>query len=318
MNNAVEYIHPDRGRITNLPSIPYTYPTFMTTLHQIPAMLIREPSTPVKGTIVFVHDAWHGAWCWEVYFTKDFSDKGFRCITFNLPGHGQATDKSTMNGLRMEDYVDALSAVVAQCDESPIIIGHGMGALILQKYLQQHTCRMAIFLSPMPSNGYWGSLLHLLKNIGAWRALRNKDLFQVVQKCSDAKAILFAAQTDSTLVSDWHSRLCGESYQVFRQLKQLDIKPISPLQTPSIVVGGGKDRLISVKDFQRTSRIHDAGMIIIPHMAHDMMLDHGHAWLVDLLVNCMDIPEDQETIPLVNRLRVASSVHQREEQLTII
>jgi pimeloyl-ACP methyl ester carboxylesterase len=48
------------------------------------------------------------------------------------------------------------------------------------------------------------------------------------------------------------------------------------------VIGGGKDKLFSTKEFQRTSRIHDAGMIIIPHMGHDMMLDHGHAWLVDL------------------------------------
>ena len=274
-------------------------------------MFVREPSTTPKGDIVFVHDAWHGAWCWDEYFTKDFSDRGFRCITFNLPGHGERASKEDMNKLGFDDYVDALASVVAHCDESPVIIGHGMGALVLQKYLQTHTCRMAIFMSPMPSNGYWRGLLRLLKNFGTWKALRHKDLYEVIGKPSAAASLLFTKQAEPARANAWHARLSGESYRVFEELKNLDIKPISPSLTPSLVVGGGKDRFISVKDFQRTSRIHDAGLIIIPHMGHDMMLDHGHAWLVDLLINCMDYPVEQEVLPVVNRLKVASSPHRR-------
>lgn len=274
-------------------------------------MFVREPSSTPKGDIVFVHDAWHGAWCWDEYFTKDFSDRGFRCITFNLPGHGERASKEEMNKLGFDDYVDALASVVAHCDEPPVIIGHGMGALVLQKYLQIHTCRMAIFMSPMPSNGYWRGLLRLLKNIGTWKALRHKDLYEVIGKPSTAASLLFTRQEEPARAKAWHARLGGESYRVFQELKTLDIKPISPSLTPSLVVGGGKDRMISVKDFQRTSRIHDAGLIIIPHMGHDMMLDHGHAWLVDLLINCMDYPVEQEVLPVVNRLKVASSPHRR-------
>ncbi len=275
-------------------------------------MFVREPSSPLKGNIVFVHDAWHGAWCWDVSFTKDFSDRGFRCITFNLPGHGDRTDKNTVNSFGFDDYVDALSSVVAHCDESPVIIGHGMGALVLQQYLQTHTCRMAIFMSPMPSNGYWGGLLRLLKNIGTWKALRNQDLYDVIKKTSTAGSLLFSKQTEPARVKEWHARLCGASYKAFKELKHLDIKPISPSLTPSLVIGGGRDNMISTKDFQRTSRIHDAGLIIIPHMGHDMMLDNGHTWLVDLLINCMDFPiEQEEVLPVINKLRVASSAHRK-------
>jgi hypothetical protein len=274
-------------------------------------MFVREPSTPLKGEIVFVHDAWHGAWCWDEYLTKDFIDKGFRCITFNLPGHGEIISKESLNQLGFDDYVDALASVVAHCHESPVIIGHGMGALVLQKYLQTHTCRMAIFMSPMPSNGYWGGLLRLLKNFGTWKALRSKDLFEVIRNPSVVSSVFFTKQTAPEKAKAWHARLGGESYRVFQELRNLDIKPISPSLTPTLVVGGGKDGLISVKDFQRTSRVHDAGLIIIPHMGHDMMLDHGHAWLVDLLVNCMDFPVEQEVLPVVNRLRVADSAPRR-------
>lgn len=271
-----------------------------------PAMFVREPSAAPKGDIIFVHDAWHGAWCWDEYFTKDFSDKGFRCITFNLPGHTDRTEHTAMNELGFDDYVDALASVVAHCEDSPVIIGHGMGALVLQKYLQIHTCRMAIFMSPMPSNGYWMGLLRLLINVGTWKALRTRNLYEVVRKISTARSMFFTRQTDPAKVNAWHARLCGASYRAFRELPRLDIKPISRSLTPSIVIGGGKDRLVSVKDFQRTSRIHDAGLIIIPHMGHDMMLDQGHRWLVDLLINCLDFPIEKEKIPVVNRLKVAS------------
>ena len=276
-----------------------------------PAMFVREPSAAPKGDIVFVHDAWHGAWCWDEYFTKDFSDKGFRCITFNLPGHTDQSEHEAMNKFGFDDYVDALASVVAHCQESPVIIGHGMGALVLQKYLQTHTCRMAVFMSPMPSNGYWKGLLRLLINVGTWKALHTKNLYEVVRKTSAARSLFFTRQAEPAKVKTWHGRLCGASYLAFRELPKLDIKPISPSLTPSLVIGGGKDRLIPVREFQRTSRIHDAGLIIIPHMGHDMMLDHGHAWLADLLINCMDYPVEKETIPVVNRLKIATSTHRR-------
>jgi hypothetical protein len=47
-------------------------------------------------------------------------------------------------------------------------------------------------------------------------------------------------------------------------------------------------------------------------MGHDMMLDNGHTWLVDLLINCMDFPiEQEEVLPVINKLRVASSAHRK-------
>lgn len=282
-----------------------------------PAMFVREPSAASKGDIVFVHDAWHGAWCWDEYFTKDFSDKGFRCITFNLPGHTDPSGHEAMNAFGFDDYVDALATVVAHCQESPVIIGHGMGALVLQKYLQTYTCRMAVFMSPMPSNGYWKGLLRLLINVGTWKALLTKNLYEVVRKTSTARSLFFTRQAEPAEVKTWHGRLCGASYRAFRELPRLDIRPISPSLTPSLVIGGGKDRLIPVREFQRTSRIHDAGLIIIPHMGHDMMLDHDHAWLADLLINCTDYPVEKETIPVVNRLKIATSTHRRSLEPTI-
>jgi len=41
----------------------------------------------VKETILFVHGAWHGRWCWDKYWRATFEKSGYDVITFDLPGH---------------------------------------------------------------------------------------------------------------------------------------------------------------------------------------------------------------------------------------
>ena len=100
-----------------------------------------------KETILFVHGAWHGKWCWDKYFRKTFTDKGYQIITFDLPGHDKSGKIKGINKYSIRDYVDSLKAEVQKLQELPIIIGHSMGGLVLQKYLEKQTCKKAIFLS---------------------------------------------------------------------------------------------------------------------------------------------------------------------------
>ena len=47
----------------------------MTSLH----VVRREPrGTPHPTPVLFVHGAWHGAWCWEEHFLDFFADRGHR------------------------------------------------------------------------------------------------------------------------------------------------------------------------------------------------------------------------------------------------
>jgi len=49
-----------------------------------------EKKAVTKSThppILFIHGAWHGAWCWEPLMAY-MSRQGFDCYALNLPGHG--------------------------------------------------------------------------------------------------------------------------------------------------------------------------------------------------------------------------------------
>ena len=40
-------------------------------------LISHVPQTPTQQTpILFLHGAWHGAWCWEDYFLPYFAQKG--------------------------------------------------------------------------------------------------------------------------------------------------------------------------------------------------------------------------------------------------
>ncbi|MCK7510983.1 MAG: lysophospholipase [Desulfobacterales bacterium] len=100
--------------------------------------LIRHPakngnkSTP----ILFIHGAWHGAWCWEEYFLPYFASKGYDAYALSLRGHGNSEGREGLRWWSISDYVDDVSQIVGQIHKIPILVGHSMGGLIVQKYLQ--------------------------------------------------------------------------------------------------------------------------------------------------------------------------------------
>jgi pimeloyl-ACP methyl ester carboxylesterase len=38
--------------------------------------------------LLFVHGAWHAAWCWDENFLSFFGDKGYRAVALSFRGHG--------------------------------------------------------------------------------------------------------------------------------------------------------------------------------------------------------------------------------------
>ena len=71
-----------------------------------------DPATP---PLLFVHGAWHGAWCWERYFLGFFADQGYRCVAVSLRGHGNSPAPRRMQFCSMVDLVDDVASVAGAC-----------------------------------------------------------------------------------------------------------------------------------------------------------------------------------------------------------
>jgi pimeloyl-ACP methyl ester carboxylesterase len=110
------------------------------------------PDRPYSTPLLFIHGALHGAWCWDVHFLDYFAQHGFAAHAVSLRGHGNSEGREKLRWTRISDYVADVAQVVQQLPRPPILIGHSMGAFIIQKYLEGHAAPAAVLLSsPSPA-----------------------------------------------------------------------------------------------------------------------------------------------------------------------
>ena len=74
------------------------------------------------STFIFVHGAWHGAWCWS-RLVPEMEARGHRSIVMDLPVDD--------GGATFSDYADVvLSSYPADLDDA-VLAGHSLGAMVL-------------------------------------------------------------------------------------------------------------------------------------------------------------------------------------------
>jgi pimeloyl-ACP methyl ester carboxylesterase len=77
-------------------------------------------------TVVLVHGAWHGGWCWQPVVDR-LDAKGIRCLPLDLPGHG--ADPGRLTDL----YGDAAAVreVLDSLDGPTVLVGHSYGGAVI-------------------------------------------------------------------------------------------------------------------------------------------------------------------------------------------
>ncbi|HWF27877.1 MAG TPA: alpha/beta fold hydrolase, partial [Mycobacterium sp.] len=111
-----------------------------------------------KAPVLFVHGAWHGAWCWDEHFLDFFAEKGHPSLAVSLRGHGKSPAPKPMQFCSMADLVDDVDSVARSLPRRPVVVGHSMGGFVVQKYLESHDAPAAVLLAPAPVSGVAGFL----------------------------------------------------------------------------------------------------------------------------------------------------------------
>ncbi len=233
----------------------------------------------MKETLVFVHGMSHGAWCWEERFIPYFEAKGYTCLAINLPGHAQEGSSKAIR-FSLADYVQALKKVVDDLPEAPILIGHSMGGMIVQRYLKTGKAKKAILLASVPPSGVlFPSLRTLFRYPGAIPYLLQGNLLKAFQKY----AKLFF--NDNPLSEVYKPKLCAESFWAYLGLF---IPVRHRIECPVLVIGGSADGLISVHEVQQTAKHYQAPIEIIAGGSHDLMLDVGYEKTAEVMVGWLN------------------------------
>jgi len=236
--------------------------------------------------ILFVHGAWHGAWCWEKNFMPYFAENGYTSYALSLRGHGNSERPAHFRWMRIADYVEDLAQVVDQLPEDPVIVGHSMGGLVVQKYLEEHTAPTAVLLASVPVKGVLRTTLRIALRhpLVFLKANLTWSLYPIIGKPRLTREAFFSMDTLPDTLNGYFSLMQDESYLAFLDMMFFKLPNPEKVSTELLIIGAENDNIFHPDEIQATAAAYDKKPEIFKGMAHDMMLEDGWQTVADRIL----------------------------------
>jgi alpha-beta hydrolase superfamily lysophospholipase len=248
-----------------------------------------DPQSIHPTPLLFVHGAWHGSWCWKEHFLPYFAHHGYASYTFDLRGHGTSEGGKRLRWTRIADYVADVEQITRQLDRPPVLIGHSMGGLVVQKYLETSQAPAAVLLASVPPAGVLRTTLDIMRRhpLAFLKANATLKLYPLVETPSLAREAFFPADMSDQEVQRYFTLIQNESYRAFLDMMVFSLPHPRRVKTPMLVLGGEGDTIFTPAEVRATARAYQTEATIFPSMAHDMMVgigwqnvaDHIMRWL---------------------------------------
>jgi len=236
----------------------------------------RKSAGGTAPPLVFVHGACSSAAFWEAHYLDWFAARGLSSYALDLRGHGHSDGHDRLQTCGIRDYGEDVRQVVGGLESAPVLIGHSMGGLVVQKYLEQGPARAAVLLASCPVGGMMRDGLRLLSRhpMVFGRAAAQKRLRLIYSSEEQVRALLFTPATPAEIVRDCMRQLGEESWRACREMNFLLPHP-GRVVVPVLVLGGELDNMVSAASVRRTAAAYGAPCVMFPHMAHMLNLEPG-------------------------------------------
>lgn len=239
-------------------------------------IISRYPSDGARSTpLLFVHGALHGAWCWAAHFLHYFAQHGFAAHAVNLRGHGNSEGRDRLRWTRIGDFVEDLTNAARLLPGPPILIGHSMGGVIIQKYLEHRSAPAAVLLTTPPPTGLLPTALRMARRHPLLFARINLtlSLYPLVRTPALAREAFFSEDLPEEQLLRYWGQMQDDSFLAFLDMVALDLPKPPKRPPPVLVLGAARDNMLTPGEIEATARAYDAEAEIIPDVAHNMMLE---------------------------------------------
>ncbi|MDR1462069.1 MAG: alpha/beta hydrolase [Azoarcus sp.] len=250
------------------------------TAAKIPTSLEIITYPPVANAhrtpLLFVHGAYVAAWCWEEHFLPWFAKRGWNACALSLTGHGNSRGRVDLDYLTIDNYVDDIAEVAATLPSPPVLIGHSMGGMVVQKYLEQAAAPAVVLMASVPPQGLISSALGML--------------FTTPHLLFDLNRVMGGGEpsVDSLREALFHQPVSTEKLQRYWQLSQPESHralwdmtlynlphPGKAYKAPMLVLGAEYDRLVPPNQVYMTANTYGTKPEIFAGIGHGMMLERG-------------------------------------------
>jgi pimeloyl-ACP methyl ester carboxylesterase len=231
-----------------------------------------------KPPLLFVHGGYCDAWCWTPYFLPWFAEHGWPAHALSLRGHGNSGGHDTLFIAGLDDYVADVLAVAATLPAPPVLVGHSMGAAIVERIVAAHDVPAAALLAPVPPTG----LIPMAARLAAERPdyLLQMGQLDPTALSADVLATLrpfyFSDRVERRILAEALRHLNSESSRALFDLSlRLPFPPPAHRRAPVLVLGSQADHICTPHEVQATARHHGVEAVILPALAHMLMLEPG-------------------------------------------
>lgn len=252
------------------------------------------PETQARQTpILFLHGAWHAAWCWEEYFLPYFAERGFAAHAMSLRGHGLSEGRNRLRWASMEDYITDLVEVARSLPQPPVIVAHSLGGYIAQKYLEDYDAPAVVLVAPAPAHGGWKFARRLIRAMpGAFaRASLTMSPYALINTVERAQHAFFSDHMPRPDVERHFTRIQDDSFRAyldFLMFALADSRRIKARGTKMLIVSGAADRIFPAPEQEALAALFAADLTILPDTAHDIMLEAGWQAAADRIIGWLD------------------------------
>lgn len=253
-----------------------------------------------KNTILFVHGAYHAAWCWEEHFIPFFYAHGYNVYAMSFRNHGNSERIENVDQIVVKDMVEDLIKTIDMIDGKIILIAHSLGCRIAQMCLEEiySSIQSVVLITPMPVRNNFLQLLQMSKK----------------QRKNNLEYILFSERLDSERKEYYMSLLDKESKKVeYAMMKRQKKFSIYVRKIPTLVIGSYNDQCVILQAVKDNAKIHTAELKIVDSVCHDMMLDPDWRNIADLIFKFIEKTIDKKSGDNYNDNYVSTQAHQGGE-----
>ena len=254
-------------------------------ISHVPAKL-KHPSP-----VLFVHGAFVAAWCWDDHFLPYFAKQGYAAHALSLRGHGGSTGGETLAVTSIDDFETDVQHVAQHIGGSPVVVGHSMGGMVVQRCLHKLNAAAVVLMASVPPEGVLGSSMML--------AARDPELAGEINLIQHAhpnfatlngvRRAVFSEHIPDEEIGKHLARMQPESERAVFDLSwpQYFFIGRAP-EVPKLVLGGDQDAFFPPAIVENTARVYGIEAEIFPGMAHAMMLEPEWQLVADRIIEWLD------------------------------
>lgn len=254
-------------------------------------VITQEPAADAHPTpVLFVHGMFDAAWCWSEHFLPYFAQHGYKSHALSLRGHGASEGREKLRWTSIASFVSDVAQVAGQLESPPVLVGHSMGGMVVQKYLESHQAPAAVLLASAPPTGTGPASMRFARRYPLI-FLKANLTFSLIHRISTPelyKEAFFSANIPESELTTYHARVQDDSYRAIVDMNFLNLPRPEKINTPMLVLGTTADAQVTSDEVEVTAKAYNTRAEFFPDMGHAMMLDIGWQAVADRILDWLN------------------------------